>query len=148
MPNIRPVSDLRNRFKDIEKELKSSDEPLFLTVNGRSSMVLMNNDSYDKLTIKNSEQPCAAAKKRFTSVITTLMNTMEVSHTMVAVKAGMSHDEVNQMVQGDYIPNPEQLEKLAQYLKVKPDTLQMFLDSKEDDKIFDAMVTMLEKFRT
>ena len=31
MPNIRPVSDLRNNFAEITKEAQLSGEPIFLT---------------------------------------------------------------------------------------------------------------------
>ena len=33
MPNIRPVSDLRNKFTDIEKAVGAG-EPVYLTKNG------------------------------------------------------------------------------------------------------------------
>ena len=49
MIQIRPVSDLRNKFADIEKEV-SNGEPIVLTKNGYSSMVVMSVETYDKLT--------------------------------------------------------------------------------------------------
>ena len=49
MIQIRPVSDLRNKFADIEKEV-SNGEPIVLTKNGYSSMVVMSIETYDKLT--------------------------------------------------------------------------------------------------
>ena len=33
MPSIRPVSDLRNHFAEITKEVQTSNEPVFLTKN-------------------------------------------------------------------------------------------------------------------
>jgi prevent-host-death family protein len=54
MINIRPVSDLRNKFTDIEKTV-SDGEPVFLTKNGYGSMVVMSIDAYSKLT-QNVEQ--------------------------------------------------------------------------------------------
>lgn len=50
MLDIRPVSDLRNDFADIEKEISSKDTPIIFTKNGRGSMVLMSLDRYSKLT--------------------------------------------------------------------------------------------------
>ena len=41
MPNIRPVSDLRNNFAEITKEAQLSGEPIFLTKNGVGSLVVM-----------------------------------------------------------------------------------------------------------
>ena len=49
MINIRPVSDLRNKFTDIEKVVNNG-EPVFLTKNGYGSMVVMNVEAYSKLT--------------------------------------------------------------------------------------------------
>jgi prevent-host-death family protein len=49
MLDIRPISDLRNDFADIEKEVSSKDKPIIFTKNGRGSMVLMSLDKYSKL---------------------------------------------------------------------------------------------------
>jgi len=54
MINIRPVSDLRNKFTDIEKTVRDG-EPVFLTKNGYGSMVVMSIDAYSRLT-QNVEQ--------------------------------------------------------------------------------------------
>ena len=49
MIQIRPVSDLRNKFTDIEKAVGMG-EPVFLTKNGYGTMVVMSLESYEKLT--------------------------------------------------------------------------------------------------
>lgn len=49
MLDIRPISDLRNDFADIEKEVSAKDKPIIFTKNGRGSMVLMSLDKYSKL---------------------------------------------------------------------------------------------------
>lgn len=48
MPSIRPVSDLRNHFADITKEVQESREPVFLTKNGVGSIVVMSMESYEQ----------------------------------------------------------------------------------------------------
>ncbi len=48
MPNIRPVSDLRNHFAEITKEVQLSNEPVFLTKNGIGSIVVMSMESYEQ----------------------------------------------------------------------------------------------------
>ena len=48
MPNIRPVSDLRNHFAEITKEAQLSGEPGFLTKNGVGSIVVMSMESYEQ----------------------------------------------------------------------------------------------------
>ncbi len=48
MPTIRPISDLRNHFAEIAKEVQGSKEPVFLTKNGVGSMVVMSMDAYEE----------------------------------------------------------------------------------------------------
>ena len=48
MINIRPVSDLRNKFTEIENAV-SGGEPVFLTKNGYGSMVVMSIDTYSRM---------------------------------------------------------------------------------------------------
>jgi prevent-host-death family protein len=49
MLQIRPVSDLRNKFPDIEK-IVNAGEPVYLTKNGYGSMVVLSLEAYSKLT--------------------------------------------------------------------------------------------------
>ena len=49
MLQIRPVSDLRNKFPDIEK-IVNAGEPVFLTKNGYGAMVVLSLEEYSKLT--------------------------------------------------------------------------------------------------
>lgn len=49
MINIRPVSDLRNKFPEIEKIVETG-EPVFLTKNGYGSMVALSLEQYAALT--------------------------------------------------------------------------------------------------
>lgn len=46
---IRPVSDLRNKFPEVEKCVESG-EPVYLTKNGYGSMVVVSIDQYERLT--------------------------------------------------------------------------------------------------
>ncbi len=48
MIQIRPVSDLRNKFPEIEKAIGGG-EPVYLTKNGYGAMVVMSLESYSKL---------------------------------------------------------------------------------------------------
>lgn len=50
MLNIRPVSDLRNKYPEIEETVLKSGEPVFLTKNGYGSMVVMSLEQYSTLT--------------------------------------------------------------------------------------------------
>jgi PHD/YefM family antitoxin component YafN of YafNO toxin-antitoxin module len=49
MLSIRPISDLRNHFSDVEKEINSKNKPVLFTMNGRASMVTMSFDKFSKL---------------------------------------------------------------------------------------------------
>lgn len=50
MMNIRPVSDLRNKYPEIEEAVLKNGEPVFLTKNGYGSMVVMSLEQYAELT--------------------------------------------------------------------------------------------------
>ena len=50
MINIRPVSDLRNKFPEIEETVLRTGEPVYLTKNGYGSMVVMSIEQYSALT--------------------------------------------------------------------------------------------------
>ena len=49
MIQIKPISDLRNKFPDIEK-LGNKGEPVYLTKNGYGSMVVLSLEAYSNLT--------------------------------------------------------------------------------------------------
>lgn len=52
MINIRPVSDLRNKYPEIEDLVLKEDEAVYLTKNGYGSMVVMSLEKYSKLMQK------------------------------------------------------------------------------------------------
>ena len=54
MINIRPVSDLRNKYPEIEDLVLREDEAVYLTKNGYGSMVVMSLNKYSKL-LKDAE---------------------------------------------------------------------------------------------
>jgi prevent-host-death family protein len=65
MINIRPVSDLRNKYPEIEEIVLKSGQPVYLTKNGYGSMVVMSIEQYSALTddveLKLDEADKAAA---------------------------------------------------------------------------------------
>lgn len=48
MIQIKPISDLRNKFSDIEK-IVNEGEPVYLTKNGYGTMVVLSLELYSKL---------------------------------------------------------------------------------------------------
>ena len=50
MIQIRPVSDLRNKFPEVETLVLKSNQPVYLTKNGYGSMVLLSLEQDSMLT--------------------------------------------------------------------------------------------------
>lgn len=74
MPQIRPVSDLRNNFADISRIVHETGEPVFLTKNGYGDMVVMSIEAYERklfesdiyFKLKEAELEAKFTDKRFT----------------------------------------------------------------------------------
>ncbi len=49
MIQIRPISDLRNKFPEIE-DIVNNGQPVYLTKNGYGTMVVMSLEQYSSLT--------------------------------------------------------------------------------------------------
>lgn len=48
MPNIRPISDLRNSANEISEFCRREHEPVYITKNGTGDMVIMSIEEYEK----------------------------------------------------------------------------------------------------
>ena len=48
MPNIRPISELRNHANEISKFCHEKREPVYITKNGVGDMVVMSMETYEK----------------------------------------------------------------------------------------------------
>ncbi len=66
--NIRPISDLRNHYSDVEKEVEL-EGPVFLTKNGRGSMVVMSFDQFKHMN-NTIEQALDAADRQAATIPT------------------------------------------------------------------------------
>lgn len=53
MQSIRPVSDLRNSFATISRDVHESGRPVFLTKNGVGDMVVMSMESYEDMAFES-----------------------------------------------------------------------------------------------
>jgi prevent-host-death family protein len=49
MAVIKPISDLRNKARDLSRFCHESGEPIFITRNGEGDMVLMSIAAYERL---------------------------------------------------------------------------------------------------
>ena len=72
MINIRPVSDLRNKFPEIEELVQQSGEPVYLTKNGYGSMVILSIEQYSALAdpverrLDEADRAAETIKERYT----------------------------------------------------------------------------------
>lgn len=68
---IRPISDLRNKFTEIEN-LVGEGEPVYLTKNGYGSMVVLSLEAYSRLTegvetaLDEADQAATEGNSRYT----------------------------------------------------------------------------------
>lgn len=75
MNTIRPVSDLRNNFKDISKTVHETNKPVILTKNGYADMVVLSMEAFENLhfesevyfKLQEAEREAELTKKRYSS---------------------------------------------------------------------------------
>jgi len=48
MPNIRPSSDLRNKYNEISEFCHKYSEPVYITKNGRGDLAVMSIETYER----------------------------------------------------------------------------------------------------
>ena len=71
MIQIRPISDLRNKFTEIE-QVVSKGQPVYLTKNGYGMMVVMSLEKFAELTddvelkLDEADRAAASSSTRFT----------------------------------------------------------------------------------
>ena len=69
--NIRPISDLRNRYADVERDVIEGG-PVFLTKNGYGSMVVMSVEQFEhinggvKFALDAADRQAATTSLRYT----------------------------------------------------------------------------------
>lgn len=52
MPNIRPSSDLRNKYNEISEFCHKYSEPVYITKNGQGDLAVMSIETYEKIVGK------------------------------------------------------------------------------------------------
>lgn len=82
MPTIRPISDLRNNFNAISDIAHHDGEPVFITKNGQSDLVVMSHalyekqqaliDLYQKLAVAESQSNAGVDRKSHADVMDNL----------------------------------------------------------------------------
>lgn len=75
MNSIRPVSDLRNKFAEISRQVHETAKPVFLTKNGVGDMVVLSMDAFENLQFESeiyyklqaAEREAKMTDQRYTS---------------------------------------------------------------------------------
>ncbi|NLE69591.1 MAG: type II toxin-antitoxin system Phd/YefM family antitoxin [Clostridiales bacterium] len=73
MADIRPISDLRNKFTEISRTVHESGEPVILTKNGYGNMVVLSYDLYEQMryetgiaqSLRDAERQAEETDERF-----------------------------------------------------------------------------------
>ena len=88
MEIIRPISDLRNNFKAISKEVRETGNTVYLTKNGHGDMVLMSIESYQKLAF-DTEILCKLEEaEREADLVKTRYNSSQIMEDLQAAIEG------------------------------------------------------------
>ena len=96
MPNIRPISDLRNSANEISDFCKQTREPVFITRNGTGDMVVQSMaeyerqqaliDLYSKLSVAEAEIADGAEGEDFLRVAIYLSNFCNNPYSILSFK--------------------------------------------------------------
>lgn len=65
MALIRPCADLRNNYNEISKICHETKEPIYITKNGSSDLVILSNEVYESILETEEEKIEAIVEKHF-----------------------------------------------------------------------------------
>jgi len=73
MAYIRPCADLRNKYNEISKICHETREPIYITKNGNSDLVVVSNEVYEQMNSEINEKKIEKLvsehfEKRFSSI--------------------------------------------------------------------------------
>ncbi len=95
MINIRPVSDLRNKYPEIEELVLKKDEAVYLTKNGYGSMVVMSLEKYSEMLKAIDEEKALEARFGVIDIAKALEEAEEEANNPNTKY--YSHEEMKQM---------------------------------------------------
>lgn len=95
MINIRPVSDLRNKYPEIENLVLKEDEAVYLTKNGYGSMVVMSLEKYSEMIKQIDEEKAIEANFGVMNIEEALEEAEEEANRDNTKR--YSHEEMKQM---------------------------------------------------
>lgn len=95
MINIRPVSDLRNKYPEIEELVLKEDEAVYLTKNGYGSMVVLSLERYSEMLKALSEEKLLESRFGVEDIEKALEEAEEEANNPTTKY--YSHEEMKQM---------------------------------------------------
>lgn len=90
MNPIRPVSDLRNHFAEISKQVHETAQPVFLTKNGFGDMVVLSMEAYENLQFESEVYFKLQAAEREAETTNTRYSSKDV---LKAMKEAIGEEE-------------------------------------------------------
>lgn len=90
MNPIRPVSDLRNNFAEISKQVHETAQPVFLTKNGFGDMVVLSMEAYENLQFESEVYFKLQAAEREAETTNTRYSSKDV---LKAMKEAIGEEE-------------------------------------------------------
>ena len=90
MNPIRPVSDLRNNFAEISKQVHETAQPVFLTTNGFGDMVVLSMEAYENLQFESEVYFKLQAAEREAETTNTRYSSKDV---LKAMKEAIGEEE-------------------------------------------------------
>lgn len=87
MQSIRPISDLRNKFAEVSRDVHESGQPVFLTKNGTGDMVVMSMEAFEALEFDSSVYAKLQEAEREAATKSTRYSPDDVLRTMRAAIA-------------------------------------------------------------
>ena len=116
---IRPVSDLRNKFTEIEKSVQSG-EVVYLTKNGYGTMVVMSLDSYEKMTKEGKTMYLSFNKTETTSPA--LMKAFSAAEESGNITAWTARAKLGKA-------SPQEMQLLSSFLKKHGLDIEEYLEN-------------------
>ena len=74
MALIRPCADLRNNYNEISKICHETKEPIYITKNGSSDLVILSNEVYESILETEEEKIETIVEKHLINIILILKN--------------------------------------------------------------------------
>ena len=94
MKKIRPISDLRNNFAEVSREVHEHNEPVFFTKNGYGDMVVMSMEAYENLRFESEIYYKLMEAEREAEISDVRYTTEDVMASVKKILEGLGTNEI------------------------------------------------------